>query len=87
MIKSNKLILKIQQRFRSKKHNVFGEKVSKISLIANNIKRIQSIDSIETGTYGGASNDLICKKEETKCNNIIEQCKKWLTLTMLQNKS
>ena len=55
MIKSNTLILKIQQRFRSKKHNAFGEKVSKISLSANNNKRIQSIDSIETGTYGGTS--------------------------------
>ena len=31
---------------------------------------MQSNDSTET--YGqGTSNDLICKEEETKCNNII----------------
>ena len=34
LIKSNKLILKSQQKFRSKKHNVFTEEVSKIALSA-----------------------------------------------------
>ena len=47
------------------------------------IKRIQSVDLIETYVYR-TSKDLICKKEETKCNNIIKQCKKCLTLMMLQ---
>ena len=46
-IKNNKLILKSQQKFRSKKHNVFIEKVNKTALSANDDKRIQSIDSIE----------------------------------------
>ena len=49
------------------------------------MKKIQSIDSIETYAYG-KSNDLMCKKKEKKCNNIIKQCKKWLTL-MLQRKT
>ena len=35
---------------------------------------MQSIDSAETYTYG-ASKDLVCKKEEIKCNNIIKQYK------------
>ena len=35
-------------------------------------KRIQSIYSIETYAYG-TSKDLVCKKEEIKCNNIIKQ--------------
>ena len=39
----NKLILKLQQRFRSKKHHVFKEEVSKIALSANDDKGIQSI--------------------------------------------
>ena len=73
-IKNNKLILKIQQRFRSERHNVFTEEVNKIALSANDDKRIQSIDSIETYAYG-ASKKLICKKEESKCNNIIKQHK------------
>ena len=47
-IKSNKLILKSQQIFRSKKHNEFTKEGKKIALIAADDKRIQSIDSIET---------------------------------------
>ena len=42
-----KFILRSQQRFRSKKHNVVTGEVNKIALSANNDKRIQSIDSIE----------------------------------------
>ena len=30
------------------------------------------MQSIETYAYG-TSNDLVCKKEEIKCNNIIKQ--------------
>ena len=37
-IKNNKLILKLQQRFRSEKHNVLTEKVNKIALSANDNK-------------------------------------------------
>ena len=35
---------------------------------------MQSIDSIETYAYG-MNKDLVGKKEEIKCNNIIEQYK------------
>ena len=35
-IKNSRLIVKSQQRFRSKKHNVFIEEVNKIALSANN---------------------------------------------------
>ena len=45
-MKNDKLILKSQQRFRSKKHNVFTEEFNKIALSANNDNRTQSIDSI-----------------------------------------
>ena len=55
--------------------NVFTEEVNKIALSANNNKRIQSIDSIKTDSYG-MSKDLVCKTEKTECNNIIKQCKK-----------
>ena len=47
-IKNNKLILKSEQRFRSKKNNVFPEEVNKIALSTNDHKRIQLIDLIET---------------------------------------
>ena len=32
MIKNNKLILKLQQRFKSERHNVFAEEINKIAL-------------------------------------------------------
>ena len=47
---------------------------------------MQSINSTETNAHG-ASKCLVCKKEESKCNNIIKHYKKWLTLTMLWKKT
>ena len=73
-IKINKLVLKTQQKFRSEKHNVFNEEISKIALSSNYDKRIQSIDSIQTYAKG-TSKDLICNNEEIKCSNIIKQYK------------
>ena len=35
---------------------------------------MQSIDSIETYSYG-MNKDLVCKKKEIECNNIIKECK------------
>ena len=43
-IKNNTLILKIQQRFRSERHNAFTEKINKIALSSNIDERIQSTD-------------------------------------------
>ena len=85
-IKNNKLILKTQQRFRSKKHNIFIGEINKIALSSNDGKRIQSIGSIEIYAYG-TSKDLVCRKENIKCNNIIKQYKKCLTLITLQKKA
>ena len=81
-IKSNKSILKTQQRFKGERHNVFTEEINKIALSSNDDKRMQSIDSIETYAYG-TSKYLVSDKEEIKCNNIIKRYKKWLTLMML----
>ena len=68
------MILKSQERFKSKKHNIFTEEADKIILCADDNKRVQSIHSKETYTYG-TSKDLLCEKEETNCNNIIKQYK------------
>ena len=73
-IKNNNLILKSQQKFRSKEHNLFTEEVNIIGLSANDGKIIQPIDSLETYAYG-TSNDLVCKKENIKGSNIIKQYK------------
>ena len=82
----NRITLKLQQRFRWKKHNVFTENVNRIGLSADNDKRIQSMDSIKTYTYG-TSKDKIRKNEGVKYKNIIKQYKKWLTLMTLKEKS
>ena len=49
-------------------------------MISNVDKRIKSIDSIVTYAHG-TSTDLVCKKEEIKCNNITKQEKNvWIWL-------
>ena len=73
LIKNNKLILKSHKRFKIEKHNVLAEEVNKIALSLNDAKN-QSINSIKTYAYG-TSKDLLCKKEEIKCNNMIKQFK------------
>ena len=45
-IRNNKSILKIQQRFKSERHNVFTQEINKIALSSNDDKRMQSIDLI-----------------------------------------
>ena len=73
-LKNNKLILKTQQRFKSERYNVFTEEVNKVALSSNDDKRMQSIDLIETYSYG-MSKDLVSEKDKVKCNNIIKQYK------------
>ena len=74
-IKNNKLLLQIQQRFKNESHNVFTEEIHKIALSSYYDKVMQSIDLIETYAYG-TSKELVSKKDEIKCNNIIKNRKK-----------
>ena len=74
-IKSNKLILKAQERLKSERHNIVTEENDKFSLSLIDDKRIQSICLIETYAYG-TSTDPVSEKEEIKCNNIIKRYKK-----------
>ena len=50
-IKNNKSILKIQQRFKSERYNVFTEEINKIASSSNDDKRMLSIDTIEIYAY------------------------------------
>ena len=70
----NRLILKAQQRFKSRRQNVFTEEINKIALSSNDHKRMQSIDSIEAYSYG-TRKDLTCNKEKIKRISIIKQDK------------
>ena len=47
-IRNNTLILKLQQRCRSEKHNLFTEEVKEIVLSVNDDRRIRSINFIKT---------------------------------------
>ena len=49
---NDEVILKSQQRFISKKHNVYTENVNKIALSSNDDKRIVSSDKISSYPYG-----------------------------------
>ena len=71
-IKNYKLISKSHQSLRSEKHNVFTEEVNNI---ANDDKRIQSIDSIKTYAYG-KNKEIIYRRKKNKCNNTIKQYQK-----------
>ena len=51
------------------------KKLTRLHESENDDKRIQSIDLIEVFTYG-ASKNLVCKREEIKCKNIIKQYNK-----------
>ena len=68
-IKYNKLILKSKQLLITKNNSVFKEEVGKTALSANDDEKRQSINSMETWVYR-KRNDLVCKKEENRWNNI-----------------
>ena len=72
--KKKKSILKTHQRFKNERHDVFTEAINKIALSSNDGKKMQSINSIETFAYR-TSKDIVIKKEEIKCSNIIKRYK------------
>ena len=45
---NDKLILKLQQKFKSDHYNVYTEKINKIALSSNDDKRLQISDRIKT---------------------------------------
>ena len=58
----------------------------KIALSANDGKKMQPIDSIETYAYR-TNEEIVHKKEEFKSINVRKQCKKILAMTILQKKT
>ena len=63
------MTLKSQQRFKSKRHNVFTQEMNKMALCSNDDKSLQSIDSVKI--------NVLRVKEKIKCNNIIMQYKNY----------
>ena len=58
---NNQIILKVQQRFRSERHNVYTEEINKIALSSNDDKIFQTFD-ITSHPYG-TSAGRVCKTE------------------------
>ena len=68
--------MKITTKIQNRKGLIFlMKKLSRLLLTSTDDKRIHSIYLIETYAYR-TKIDLISKKEEVKCNNIIKECKK-----------
>ena len=59
---NNEIILKSQQRFKSKRHDVYTEEVNKIALSRNDDKRLQTFDGITSYPYGAIAGK-VCKTE------------------------
>ena len=59
---NNKIILKLQQRFKSDHHKVYTEEVNKIALSSDDDKRLQAFNKIETYWYGTPA-VKVCKSE------------------------
>ena len=70
-LKNNRIILRSEQKFKIKKHNVYTEEVKKIVLSATNDKRIQPIDSIETYAM---EQTIICYIKKNKLNVMTKRC-------------
>ena len=66
---SNEIILKSQQRFKSKAHNAYTEEIDKIALSSNDNKRLQTFDRITPYPYG-TSVGKVCKTELLEHLNI-----------------
>ena len=58
----NEIILKSQQRFKSKAHIVYTEEINKILLSSNDDKRLQTFGRITLYPYG-TSVRKVCKTE------------------------
>ena len=59
---NNEIILKSQQRFKSKTNSVDTEEMKKIALSSNDDKRLQTFDRITSCPYGKIAGK-VCKTE------------------------
>ena len=67
---NDKVILKLQQRFKSDHHNVYTEEINKIALNSNDDKRLQTCDRIKTYPYG-TNAFKVCESEMLKDKKVI----------------
>ena len=66
---NNEIILNSQQRFNSKRHDVYTDEINKITLSSNDDKRLHTFDRVTSYPYG-ASAGKVCKTELLRNVNI-----------------
>ena len=76
---NNKIIMQSQMRFKSDRHNVFTEEISKIVLNSCDDKRLQTFDGITTYLYGTNAFN-VCESE------IMVKLKKDIPIKLYYNK-
>ena len=59
---NNEISLKLQQRFKRERHNVYTEEINKTALSSNDDERFQTFDKITSYPYG-TSAGRVCKTE------------------------
>ena len=67
-LKSNPIILKSQQGFKSERHDVYTKEINKIALNTNDHKRLQTFDGITTYPYGTSVGKVRKKELLSKVN-------------------
>ena len=65
---NNKIILKLQQRFKNEAHNVYTEQINKIGQSSNDYKRFQAFDRITAYPYG-TNAFKVCENEMLSYTN------------------
>ena len=65
---NNEIILKSQQRFKSKRHNAYAEDVNKIVLSNNDDKRLQTYDRIASDPYTTSAGKVCTTEILSKVN-------------------
>ena len=58
---TDKVVLKSQQRFKSKRHDVYTEEFNKTALNSNDDKRLQTFDKITTSVGRVCKTELLIK--------------------------
>ena len=78
---NSKTVYRSQHRFKSYNHDVYTEDVNKIALSANDDKRLQTYDKIETYPYG-TNAFKVCESKMLNNKKCIlwNTYKKWSTL-------
>ena len=67
---NDKILLKLQQRFKSEYHEVCTEEINKIALSSNHDERLQTTDRIKTYPYRKNA-FKVCESEMLKCKRFI----------------